>query len=122
MSSIDFSELIKSKKGVITSDREDCGNIIGERDDSIIVEKDGISEHVYIIPKSKVGGYDGAQLILNISATELQSFEERRENKGESIKDTIKDKVDPGNIKDTIVDKVDKVKDLITGDDNKKLE
>ncbi len=121
MSSIDFSELIKSKKGVITSEREDCGNIIGERDDSIIVEKDGISEHVYLLPKSKVGGYDGAQLILNISATELRSFEERKETKGESIKETIKDKVDPGNIKDTIVDKVDKVKDLITGDDNKKL-
>ena len=39
MSSINYSEAIKSKKGVFTSDREACGNIIGERDDSINCRK-----------------------------------------------------------------------------------
>ena len=64
MSNIDFSELIVSKKGVILSDRQVVGNIIGERDDFIIVEKDKVSENVYTIPKSKIEGYDGAQIML----------------------------------------------------------
>jgi hypothetical protein len=64
VSNIDFSELIVSKKGVVLSDRQVVGNIIGERDDSIIVEKDKVSENVYTIPKSKIEGYDGTQLIL----------------------------------------------------------
>ena len=46
MSNIDFSELIVSKKGVVLSDRQVVGNIIGERDESIIVEKDKVSENV----------------------------------------------------------------------------
>ena len=51
MSNIDFSELIISKKGVISSERQTIGNIIGEKDDSIIVEKDGMSEHIYLCTK-----------------------------------------------------------------------
>ncbi len=77
MSSIDFSEAIKSKKGVITTDREACGNIIGDRDDSILVEKGVMHDHIYVIPKSKIEGYDGAQIILNVSISELKSFEEK---------------------------------------------
>ena len=50
MSKIDFSELIVSKKGVVLKDRRVVGNIIGETDDSIIVEKDTVSENVYPFP------------------------------------------------------------------------
>ena len=77
MSYIDYSELIKSKKNVISSERRDCGNIIGERGDSIIVEREGLREHVYVIPKSKVDAYDGAQIILKVTEAELKSFEEK---------------------------------------------
>jgi len=102
MSNIDFSELIISKKGVVLSDRQVVGNIIGERDDSIIVEKDKISENVYTIPKSQIERYDGTQLTLKSNESELKMFEQKRENQGESILDTITDKL--GGVKDKVVD------------------
>ena len=104
MSNIDFSELIISKKGVISSERQTIGNIIGEKDDSIIVEKDGMSEHIYLVPKSKIEAYDGAQIILKVSESELKTFEQRREKgeKGESVLDSITDKL--GDVKDKVVD------------------
>lgn len=102
MSNIDFSELIISKKGVISSERQAIGNIIGEKDDSIIVEKDGMSEHIYLLPKSKIEAYDGAQLILKVSEPELKTFEQRREKGAESILDSITDKL--GDVKDKVVD------------------
>jgi hypothetical protein len=111
MSFIDFSELIKSHKGVSTSDRQDCGNIIGERGESIIVERDVMKEHIYVIPKSKIQGYDGARLLLNLSEAELKSFEEKRENNRESIGDTG----NSSGIKSTIYDTMDKVKETAMG-------
>jgi hypothetical protein len=120
MSSVNYSEAIKSKKGVFTSDREACGNIIGERDDSIIVEKGVLHDHVYVIPKSKIESFDGAQIILNTSVSELKSFEEKRGADAGSVKDTITDKVAPEHIKDTISGTVDKVKGMVKGDDDKK--
>ena len=115
MSGIDFSELIVSKKGVILSDRQVVGNIIGERGDSIIVEKDKVSENIYTIPKSQIEGYDGTQIILKVSQSELRTFEQRRGNEGESVLDSITDKL--GNVKDKVVDTTkdvaDKAKDKI---------
>ena len=121
MASIDLSEAIKSKKGVITSDREICGNIIGEREGSIIVEKGVIHEYIYRIPRSNIEAYDGAQIILNIPLSNLDSFEEKRDASVESAK------VDSSNtatqLKDTVTDTisgtVDKVKDLVSGNNNK---
>jgi len=102
MNNIDFSELIVSKKGVILSDRQVVGNIIGERGESVIVEKDGTSDNIYLIPKSKVEAYDGAQIILQVNDSELKTFEQKRENQGESVLDTITDKL--GDVKDRVVD------------------
>ncbi len=116
MSNIDFSELIVSKKGVVLSDRQVVGNIIGERDDSIIVEKDKVSENVYTIPKSKIEGYDGTQLMLKSTEPELKMFEQKRENHGESVLDSISDKL--GDVKDKVVDTTkdvaNKTKDTIS--------
>jgi hypothetical protein len=126
MSSIDFSQAIISKKGVITQDREVCGNIIGERDDSILVEKGVMHDHIYVIPKSRIEGYDGSQIILNVSLSELKSFEEKRGATADYVTDgetTGQVKETAGQVKDTITDTisgtVDKVKGLVTGDDNK---
>ncbi len=126
MSSIDFSEAIKSKKGVITTDREVCGNIIGQRDESILVEKGVMHDHIYAIPKSKVEGYDGAQIILNVSLSELKSFEEKRGAEEDYVTDkdtTGQVKETAGQVKDTITGTisgtVDKVKGLVKGDDHK---
>lgn len=105
MSNIDFSELIISKKGVILSDRQPAGNIIGEKGDSIIVEKGVANERIYIVPKSKIEAYDGAQIILKVTDQDLQSFEQKRENigKGESTLDNITDKIE--DVKEKVVDK-----------------
>ena len=111
MSFIDFSELIKSHKGVSTSDRLDCGNIIGERDDSVIVERDVMNEHIYVIPKSKIQGYDGSRLILNLSESELKSFEENRDSNSESGSDSGKST----GIKGVISGTIDKVVDTTMG-------
>ena len=129
MSSMDYSELIKSKKAVITSERLDCGNIIGERGDSIIVEREGLREHVYVIPKSKIDAYDGAQIILRVPEAELKSFEEKRDTTS-GPRETISETGDQvkgtaGQIKDTISDTVsgtvNKVKDMVSrNDDNKR--
>ena len=129
MSYIDYSELIKSKKNVISSERRDCGNIIGERGDSIIVEREGLREHVYVIPKSKVDAYDGAQIILKVTEAELKSFEEKRDTISGS-RDTTSDTEDhvkgaASQVKDTISDTVsgtvNKVKGMVSGhDDNKR--
>ena len=105
MSSVDFSELIISKKGVISSDRQPGGNIIGERDDSIIVEQG--RSNVYHIPKSIISGYDGAQLILNISLSELSNFEKSVEKTDASVDKAM----------DTVSGAVDKAKDVLRGKD-----
>jgi hypothetical protein len=127
MSDIDYSEAIKSHKGVTTSDGIDCGNIIGERDDSIIVDREGFREHVYVIPKSKIGAFDGSVITLKVAESELKSFEEKRQTEGGS-KDTLSDtagqvKDTAGQVKDTITDTISgtvgKVKDFVTGDNNK---
>ena len=102
MSEIDFSELIISKKGVILSDRRVVGNLIGERDDSIIVEKDGASNNIFLIPKSNVQSYDGQQLILNLVLSQLAEFEQRRPGDGESVLDGISETI--GDIKDKVVE------------------
>jgi hypothetical protein len=110
VSNIDFSELIVSKKGVVLLDRQVVGNIIGERDDSIIVEKDKVSENVYTIPKSKIEGYDGTQLMLKSTQPELKMFEQKRENHGQSVLDGITDKL--GDVKDKLGDVKDKLGDV----------
>ncbi|HYF99556.1 MAG TPA: YsnF/AvaK domain-containing protein [Candidatus Saccharimonadales bacterium] len=78
MLNIDFSELIISKKNVLTSERQNIGNIIGEKDDSILVEDPGINDSVLVIPKSKIEVYDGAQLILGIPTSQIQSYVEKQ--------------------------------------------
>lgn len=97
MSSMDFSELIKDRKGVLTADNESCGNIIGERDDSIIIEEGSVSQRIYKVPKSKISGYNGSQLLLNLSYRDLKSFAEVTE--GERI----------GNAADSLAGKINSV-------------
>jgi hypothetical protein len=111
MSFIDFSELIKSHKGVSTSDGQDCGNVIGERDDSVLVERNVMHEHIYVIPKSKIQGYDGARLILNVPEADLKSFEEKRDGSKNSRDDSGKS----AGITDTISGTLDKIKDTTIG-------
>jgi hypothetical protein len=117
MSSIDFSELIISKKGVISSDNQPCGNIIGERDDKVIVEQG--RSRLYYIPKSKIRGYDGAQLQLDFPFSDLSNYEERSEKTDDYI-DKATDMVSGGINKatDTVSDTANKAKDVFRGKGN----
>ena len=115
--SIDWTELIKDKKGVITKDDQSCGNIIGEDEENIVIEDGAIHQHFYRIPKSSVGGYNGAELTLNMQYNELATYEnkgrdivelehdDQDSDKGtlESITDSIKNKVK--SVKEKTVDK-----------------
>ena len=101
--SIDWTELIKVRKGVITKDNQACGNIIGENDENIIIEDGAVRQHFYRVPKSAAGAYNGAELTLNISYDELKTYEDKDEGKG--ILESIKDKT--RSVKGKTVDKVD---------------
>ena len=105
--SIDWTELIKDRKGVITKDNQACGNIIGEDDQNIVIEDGAVRQHFYRVPKSAAGAYNGAELTLNISYDELKTYEDKDEGKGilESITGTIKDKTK--SVKEKTIDKVD---------------
>jgi len=109
--SIDWTELIKDRKGVVTKDNQSCGNIIGEDNESIVVEDGAISQHFYRIPKSSVEGYNGAQITLNLQYNELSKHEDKAKDQGmlELITDSIKDTVK--SVKDNTVDKVTNTND-----------
>ncbi len=108
--SIDWTELIKDRKGVITKDNQSCGNIIGDDEEKIIIEDGAVRQHFYRVPKSAVGAYNGAELTLNISYDELKTYEDKDEDKDEdkgmleSITDSVKDKTK--SLKEKTVDKI----------------
>ena len=116
--SIDWTELIKDRKGVITKDNQACGNIIGEDDQNIIIEDGAVRQHFYRVPKSAAGAYNGAELTLNISYDELKTYEDKDEGKG--IVESIKDKT--RSIKEKTVDKVGDDDDYDADDDEDKDE
>jgi hypothetical protein len=116
--SIDWTELIKDRKGVITKDNQACGNIIGEDDQNIIIEDGAVRQHFYRVPKSATGAYNGAELTLNISYDELKTYEDKDEGKG--IVESIKDKT--RSVKGKTIDKVDDDDDDDYDDDEDKDE
>jgi hypothetical protein len=105
--SIDWTELIKDRKGAVTKDNQSCGNIIGDDEENIIIEDGAVRQHFYRVPKSAAGAYNGAELTLNISYDDLKTYEDKDEGKGilESITGTIKDKTK--SVKEKTIDKVD---------------
>ena len=92
--SIDWTELVRDRKGVRTKDNNPCGNIIGNDEKNIIIEDGAMRQHIYKVPKSSVESYNGAELRLNISYDELETDEVKDDDKGmlESITESVKDK------------------------------
>ena len=105
--SINWTELIKDRKGVVTKDNQSCGNIIGDDEENIIIEDGAISQHFYRIPKSAVGGYNGAELTLNMQYNELATHED----KGSS--GTIEPEQDQGSEKGTLESITDSIKNTV---------
>ena len=55
-----------------SSDNDDMGNIIAIEKDSLFLMT---GRHVFKIPKSFVEGFNGAEVLLSVPATEVFRFE-----------------------------------------------
>ena len=65
----DSKILAKTKEGIL------CGNVVDEYDDNIIViDFRSSSSQEYLVPKSRVEGYDGKYLYLNIQREVLTTY------------------------------------------------
>jgi len=74
MDILDWQELANSRKRVRDSDKYPCGNLIAEYKDNIIILEGDIKSHEYMVPKSKVGYYDGQEIYLDIPYSMLSDF------------------------------------------------
>ena len=92
--SINWTELVRDRKGIRTKDNKSCGNIIGNDEKNIIIEDGAMRQRIYRVPKSAIQSYNGAELTLNISYDELKTDEVKDDDKDmlESITDSVKDK------------------------------
>lgn len=92
--SINWTELVRDRKGIRTKDNKSCGNIIGNDEKNIIIEDGAMRQRIYRVPKSAIQSYNGAELTLNISYDELKTDEVKEDDKDmlESITDSVKDK------------------------------
>ncbi len=62
-------------KNVRTSDHNDAGNVIDIEEDTITLERGPTAE--YVIPKSKVEGFDGSEVVLAMSFKELGQYRKK---------------------------------------------
>src|ERR687898_3668231 len=108
--SINWPEIIKDRKCVVTKDNQSCGNIIGEEEENIVIEDGAIRQHFYRIPKSAIGGYNGAELTLNMQYNELSTYEDQASDTIESSQDEGSDKGTLESITDSIKNKLKSVK------------
>ena len=60
-------------KNVRSKDFEDAGNVDAVNDDSVIITSQGDRKE-YSLPKDKFEGYNGAEVFLKISKSELESY------------------------------------------------
>jgi hypothetical protein len=115
--SINWPEIIKDRKGVVTKDNQSCGNIIGEEEENIVIEDGAIRQHFYRIPKSAVGGYNGAELTLNMQYNDLSNYEDKGSDTIESgqdqASDTIESGQDEGSDKGTLESITDSIKNKL---------
>jgi hypothetical protein len=115
--SINWPEVIKDRKGVVTKDNQSCGNIIGEEEENILIEDGAIRQHFYRIPKSSVGGYNGAELTLNMQYNDLSTYEDKgsgiaEDGQGEGS-DTIESDHDEGRDKGTLESITESIKNKL---------
>lgn len=79
-SDINWTALVDDKKGILTLDNVAWGKVIGEREDSIIIQK---GSDIYKVPKDKVIGYDGAEVTINLKPVDLKAYELEKTKDGE---------------------------------------
>jgi hypothetical protein len=65
----DSKVLAKTKEGIL------CGNVVDEYDDNIVViDFGGSGSQEYLVPKSRVEGYDDKYLYLNIQREVMATY------------------------------------------------
>ena len=114
--SINWPEVIKDRKGVVTKDNQSCGNIIGEEEENIVIEDGAVRQHFYRIPKSAVGGYNGAELTLNLQYNDLSTYEDKGsdiEDGQDKGSDTIESDQDEGSDKGTLESITESIKNKL---------
>jgi hypothetical protein len=60
-------------KNVRSSDGQDAGNVDATDADYVVIITDGAREE-YKIPKSQVDGYNGAEVLLKLTISELEKY------------------------------------------------
>ena len=83
---VDWTEVVKSKKGVRTSDDLAAGNVVAESADSITVLQGALKQHEFTIPKSLISGYNGTEIELKLSSSELSSYEPQTKQNAKQTK------------------------------------
>jgi len=68
---VDWESIVH--KNVRTKDFEDAGNVDAVNDNSVIITSQGDRKE-YSLPKDQVEGYNGAEVFLKISLSELESY------------------------------------------------
>jgi hypothetical protein len=61
-------------KNVRSKDMDGVGNVVAINDDSISITTQG-SQHINKIPKSHIGGYNGAGVFLDLSAADMSTYD-----------------------------------------------
>ncbi|TVP40594.1 hypothetical protein NARC_70176 [Candidatus Nitrosocosmicus arcticus] len=68
---VDWESIVH--KNVRSKDFEDAGNVDAVNDNSVIITSQGDRKE-YSLPKDQVEGYNGAEVTLKISLSELESY------------------------------------------------
>jgi hypothetical protein len=71
----------QSHKEVISSDRKRTGTDIAQTEDDIVISDGVVTNHQFIMPKSKVDYYDESDVYLKIPSQLLSIFEVGKQNK-----------------------------------------
>jgi hypothetical protein len=85
-SNVNWKEVVKSKKGVRTSNNQAAGNVIAESVDSLTVLQGALKQHEFTIPKTLISGYNGTEIELKVSSSELSSYEPQTKQSAKQTK------------------------------------
>lgn len=72
-----MSEMIPNWEALVhknarTNDHGDAGNVVEVEENTITLERGSTAE--YVIPKSKVEGFDGSEVVLSLAFKELGQY------------------------------------------------
>ena len=68
---MNWNEIITKRTPVKTKDSARCGYVAGEYKDNLLVIEGNLISKEYLIPKDRVGDYDGRELSLTMRHDEI---------------------------------------------------